>query len=235
MKKNIPDRIMVYAFFYSIQAQEAVRIENKTFNFGATLGLKSGFPVINSLTLDGVEAENIHIQYKVGYLASIFCRINIDRFFFQPSLGWHHTTGEIRFTLPNETDAIPAVGYSKLDLQLRSLKVPVLLGYKFIKEDPYGLSWMVGPKLKYNYKNDYSFDISNSRNRFTTSSNPVDISIVTGIAASIGRLFIDFSYKFGLNRKESDFTNIYASEKTITDISIYKRMNVMSFSLGLLF
>jgi len=235
MRKICLIGISFIILFSALQAQEPVRIENKTFNFGATLGLKSGFPVINSLTLDGMEAENIHLQYKVGYLASVFCRINIERFFFQPSMGWHHTTGEIRFTLPDEPDAIPAVGYSKLDLKLRSLEVTVPLGYKFIKEDPYGLSWMIGPKLKYNYKNDYSFDISNSRNRFTTNSNPIDISIVTGIAASISRLFIEFSYEFGLNRKESDFRNIYASEATITDISIYKRMNVLSFSLGLLF
>lgn len=68
----------------SVQAQKFIQIEDKAFNFGAKVGVNSTFPIVNSLRIDDVEAENIRLQYKVGYQASIFCRINIDRFLSSP-------------------------------------------------------------------------------------------------------------------------------------------------------
>lgn len=81
-------------------AQKFIQIEDKAFNFGAKVGFNSTFPIINSLTIDGVEAENVRLQYKVGYQASAFCRINVDRFFIQPDLSWQRTEGNILFSLP---------------------------------------------------------------------------------------------------------------------------------------
>ena len=67
------------------EAQSFMRFEDKAFNFGAKVGFNATFPVINSLSINGKEAENIDIEYKVGYLAAVFCRVNIERFFLQPS------------------------------------------------------------------------------------------------------------------------------------------------------
>ena len=51
------------------EAQSFMRFEDKAFNFGAKVGFNATFPVINSLSINGKEAENIDIEYKVGYLA----------------------------------------------------------------------------------------------------------------------------------------------------------------------
>ncbi|MCD7936303.1 MAG: PorT family protein [Tannerellaceae bacterium] len=213
-------------------------IENKIFNFGATIGLKSSLPVINSLIIDGRSAENIQMQYRVGYTASLFGRINIDHFFLQPSISWHHSSSELRFSFPTEGENVTPVTSTTevLDMTFKSIEIPVLLGYKIIKEGPYGLSLMAGPQIKYNYKTDYTFNFTNSRNSFSADGRNFDVNIVTGVGVSIWRLFFDFKYEFGLNRMDTDFRNLNPSESALLqDIEINKRINVMSFSLGLLF
>lgn len=57
-----------------------------------------------------------------------------------------------------------------------------------------------------------------------------------GCRVSIGRLFFDFVYEFGLNQVESDFEKVNNPVPEINyDINIDKRTNVMSISLGVLF
>ena len=46
------------------EAQSFMRFEDKAFNFGAKVGFNATFPVINSLSINGKEAENIDIEYK---------------------------------------------------------------------------------------------------------------------------------------------------------------------------
>ena len=77
--KKILLLLPVFFLCISANAQKFIQIEDKAFNFGAKVGVNSTFPIVNSLTIDDVKAENIRLQYKVGYQASVFCRINIDR------------------------------------------------------------------------------------------------------------------------------------------------------------
>ena len=81
-------------------SQNLIEIKEKAFNWGGKVGLNAAFPIINSLTIDEVEMENISLQYKVGFQAAVFARVNISRFYIQPSLGWQYTEGDIRFSHP---------------------------------------------------------------------------------------------------------------------------------------
>jgi len=222
--------------FLSVQAQEVFYTKDKRFNWGGTIGLKSTLPVIHSITIDGHQADNIHLQYKVGYLASLFCRINIDRVFLQPSISWHHFSSDIRFTLPLEEGNVnPVTDYDNLEIKTKALEVPMLLGYNIVKEGPYGLSLMAGPKVSYKYNTRYNFNLSGAETTLSKNSDLFDINIVMGVGVSIWRLFFDFTYELGLNKTESDFMNVTSREVSNYDIAINKRVNVMSFSLGFLF
>ena len=65
---------------------------------------------------------------------------------------------------------------------------------------------------------------------------PVPPKVKPGVGVSIGRLFFDFVYEFGLNQVESDFEKVNNPVPEINyDINIDKRTNVMSISLGVLF
>lgn len=236
MKKIL---LLLSVFFLSMtaHAQKFIQIEDKAFNFGAKVGFNSTFPVINSLTIDDVEAEDIRLQYKVGCQASIFCRINIDRFFIQPDLSWYSTEGDILFSLPqSESDQTVGIRRSdQLQVKTSSLEMPVMIGYYLVKEGPYALSLVVGPKLKYNYKSRYTTHFSEITNEYINDSTPFGLGIAAGLGVSIWRLFFEFTYECGLNQVESDFKDKSSSTPAGRSISIDKRTNMMSFSLGFLF
>lgn len=233
--------LLLFMFFagISIQAQKFIQIDDKAFNFGAKVGFNSTSPIVNSLSIDDVEAENIRLQYKVGYQASIFCRINIDRFFIQPDLSWYRTEGEIFFSLPQVESADASTnihtGNDLLKIRSASLELPVMIGYYLVKEGPYALSFMAGPKLKYNYKQRYTTHFSELTNEYINDNTPFGIGIATGLGVSIWRLFFEFTYEFGINQIESDFKDKSSQLPVERTISIDKRTNMMSFSLGFLF
>lgn len=212
------------------QAQDPVRTEDRMFNYGAKVGLNSAFPVINDITIEGLRADDIRVQYKVGVTAAVFCRVNFDNFFVQPSLSWRSSSSDILFTLPAETapESGAATGY-QLTLKERSIEAPVLIGYKIVKEGGYGLSLMAGPNIKYTYKAEYSSRLGD----YESDNTPLGIGIVGGVGVSIWRFFFDFSYEFGLNQVDSDFRDSTGMDSL--DLKIDKHSNVLSFSLGFLF
>lgn len=174
----------------------------------------------------------------MGFLAAAFARINIDRFFIQPSLSWRYAEGAIRFTIPLASMNTPTSTVkenSKLEYKTTSLEIPIMIGYYLVKQGPYALSLMVGPNLKYNYKTRYSASFVETPSEYISESTPYGINIATGIGVSIWRLFFDFTYEFGLNEVESNFREIQTNTTQTGLMSIDKRTNVMSFSLGFLF
>lgn len=241
MAKKISFIGMLVFVCLTMKAQTFMKVEDKSFNFGGKIGFNATFPIIHSLTVDGNEVEDMHLQYKVGYLAALFCRVNIDRFFIQPSFAWHRADGEVYYNLPSATNndnENPTYSSSsnRLEVKTRSLEMPIMIGYHLVKQGPYGLSLMIGPKLKYNYKLSYTSSITDDHQRFENDNAPFGINIATGVGVSIWRLFFDFVYEFGINSVESDFTYIPSQAPALShDIHIDKRFNTMSFSLGFLF
>ncbi len=224
-----------------MEAQNIMRIENKMFNVGAKVGFNATFPIINSLSINGQEAEEINMEYKIGYLASFFCRINIERFFLQPGISWSRSEGDIRFTIPQDMTNASSAGEelassNRLGIQTNSIEMPIMVGFNWVKSGPYGLSVMVGPKLKYNYDNAYSLESSTTQIDYANENTPFGVNIAAGVGVNIGRLFFDFIYEFGLNQMESEFERIdNPLPETNYDITIDKRTNMMSISLGFLF
>mgnify|MGYP007084354196 CR=1 FL=1 len=53
------------------EAQSFMRFEDKAFNFGAKVGFNATFPVINSLSINGKEAENIEVIWPRSFAGSI--------------------------------------------------------------------------------------------------------------------------------------------------------------------
>ena len=68
------------------EAQSFMRFEDKAFNFGAKVGFNATFPVINSLSINGKEAENIDIEYKVGYLGTFIKYYKISQLIHTQSI-----------------------------------------------------------------------------------------------------------------------------------------------------
>lgn len=221
------------------EAQTFSEYKAKAFNWGAKVGFNSAFPILDHFIIDGKLVENINTEYKVGLLGSLFCRVNAGHFFVQPSLEWTSSKSELFFNYATDPDDMNQVeGIQPTEhrqLKVQSLGIPALIGYNIIKEGPYGLSLMAGPKVKYNYKNSYSTYIEGKKHEYTNDDTPWNIGIVAGVGVSIWRLFFDFTYEFGLNASESKFREKASSLPITQEIRIDKRTNMMSFSLGFLF
>lgn len=221
-----------------LSAQSVLRMEEKKFNIGAKIGLNATLPVINSLRILNYEANQFNAQYQVGYMAALFCRFNIQRFFIQPSPSWHYGRSLLDFAIPlpamNEGDGESSKN-GTLRMRTQSLEMPVLFGYHIVKRGPYGLSLMGGPKVKYNYKLDYNLMIDNRETRFANDDTPFGVNIVTGIGVSIGRFCFDFIYELGLNQTEANFKQLNPTPESHMEIQLNKRTNVMSMAVGILF
>ena len=232
MRKGLFLIVLSLAYLAGI-AQDPVRVEDKIFNFGAKVGLNSAIPVITTFSINGVNAENISYEYNVGLSAALFFRINMDRFFIQPSLSWVQSSGNILFTMPTDDEQATSLDY-QMAFNTKTLEVPVLIGYKIIKEGPYGLSFMAGPNFKYNYDTRFTSYLSNFPHEYE-KNQPYQINIVCGVGVSIWRFFFDVSYEFGINKTDSNFKDYNSEEATDAKISINRHTNMMSFSLGFLF
>ena len=123
----------------------------------------------------------------------------------------------------------------KLDSEVNSLEVPVLIGYHIIKEGPYGMSVKFGPKGIYHYKSDYTLNSSVVSFQHEKDNIPYAINFVSAIGVTIGRLFLDFSYEFGLHSVRSDFTYTDVLTGETGTASLSQRTNKLCFSLGFIF
>ena len=209
--------LLILPFCFSANAQKFIKIEDKTFNWGGKVGVNAALPIVKSLTIDNQEMEDIRLQYKVGYQAAVFARVNIDRFYIQPSLAWQYTEGDIRFNIPQTENSLPDGTNTQMPIGKNRI------------------TYKSGPNIKYNYKTRYSTDMTDRPREFEDDNTPFGISIAAGLGVSIWRLFLDFSYEFGLNEVASDFREIGTEANQKGTLNIEKRTNIMSFSLGFLF
>lgn len=243
MWRLLPILLLALSPFYAFgKVTDSLRIasnQNTTFNWGAKIGFNSILPVINSFVVEDVVIENSRVEYEVGYMAAFFCRVNIERFFVQPSISWHNNESNIFFSYPREIARAevqaPNEMKDQLNLRIRSLELPVLIGYNIVKEKPFGLSIMAGPKLKYNYKIRYKSNLDDFQYEYTSDDTAYRINFVAGIGVTLWNLFFDFTYDVGVNYKEKNFRRVNDDAPMQGNMVLDKRLNMMGFSLGVLF
>lgn len=208
------------------------------FNWGAKVGFSSMLPVINTFTIEDIPIES-NVEYQVGYMAALFFRLNFDRFFMQPSLAWYHTESRLFFNVPEEVNPLNSTPTrqmsDQLNLTIRSLSAPIMIGYNIVKEKPFGLSIMAGANIKYNYRIEYTTNLDYYRDKYTTDDTKFRVNLMGGIGVTLWQMFFDFTYEVGLNHRETNFKRVKDDFPLAGNIILDKRLNMMGFSLGLLF
>ncbi len=110
------------------------------------LGLKAGINTSKiSLNIDDYNSESI-VKYHVG----AFGRIGWSRIFIQPEMYFSKKGGDVT---SNMFDAVASFDFNTFD-------VPVLLGFKVIKDGPVNLQLVAGPVFSSITKSDLSGDLS---------------------------------------------------------------------------
>lgn len=146
--------------------------------------------------------------------------------------------GEIAFNKnQNNENTLPE--FAKLNSTIHSLELPILYGYSFVKNRPYGMTLFIGPKLEYvwKHKTDEEFE-GFGHSGIKEELRPINISSVIGLGVNIANIFFDFRYEIGLTNisksitYEKNIDGVIFQEK---GIFINRHRNVLSFSLGVIF
>lgn len=236
-QKNVLCFFLFLLISLTVQAQRIMQPREKAFNWGMKVGGNAALPVITSFQLGDNNVGNVQLNNRVGYSLEMFGRVNVDRFFLQPSFIWSYSNGSIGFTLPNVSGASTATNSatsstSQFDFSIHSLEVPICIGYNVVKDGPYALSLLVGGKFRYNYKINY--ESLYTLYEYGDDHTPYDLSALAGVSVSIGRLFFDASYDLGLRQVRSSFINPTSSDDP-SNITLKKRMNTIKISFGFIF
>lgn len=209
-------------------------------NFGAKAGFTAALSLLNDFSIGGVPIEQVQNDYKVGYFASIFMRINFGRHFLQPEVSYNVNQCGVNFNKPQDQDMVIGSQTSStayIESKIHSIDIPVIYGYNFIKTGPYAMSVFGGPKIRYIWRHKSkvtfrNFDVEDLHE----SLRPLNVSFTLGVAVAISRIFFDFRYDIGLLNMSEGVTYTPTPEETDEyAVSYRRRDNVLSFSLGIFF
>lgn len=217
---------------------KTVKQKQSAVSFGVKGGFNSTMLFADVFHIGGDKVSDTQNNYKVGYFASAFLRFNFKKHFIQPEVSYNINQASVNINVqPDNTAIMPENALVKS--KMISFDFPLLYGYKFIDQHPYGMAFFIGPKVawtwdkhtKIEYAGFYQQDIEES-------FKPLNYSAIFGLAVNISNIFCDFRYEIGLNNiSESvsynrDQTTPPHNEK---EIVFKRRRNVLSFSVGFIF
>lgn len=230
-------------FFDATKAQNSTSSRNTPHEPKVNVGIKTGFNstmfFIERLTVGGQKLEHLQNNYKVGYLGAMFVRFNIKRHhFLQTEFSYNVSKGSISAAATEENINL-LKNNALVKTENHSIAIPLLYGYKFIDSYPYQMSFFVGPQIAWSWKKNTSSDFSgfyqqSIRERF----HPLTYSMVAGLAVNITNIFFDFRYEAGVHNLTRSITfDSISTENPYNEqeLSIIRRRNVLSFSLGVIF
>lgn len=219
------------------EKRDAVR--DPVVNVGIKAGFNSSMFFIDQLTVGGKELEDIQNNYKVGYFGAFFCRVNLKKHhYLQTEISYNVSKGSIAIT--STTDNRDYLQHSALvKTSIYSIDLPVLYGYKFVDARPYGMAFFLGPKVSYTWDKYSTSEYSGFyQQNITEKFHPFCYSAVVGLAVNVSNIFFDFRYEAALHNMVKSVTfdkNATESPYCDQDLSLKRRKNVLSFSLGVIF
>ncbi len=130
-------KILVLTFFLSFGVVSAFSQLPKTLDFGVKGGINSSQMITTDGIVSSVNYTNFITAAKSGFNMGLFARLGGKRVYFQPEILYCQKNGE---------------SFSEQlvqSLKIRSIQVPILLGYKLINLKFGSLHAVTGPALSY--------------------------------------------------------------------------------------
>ena len=208
-------------------------------NIGIKAGFNSSMFIIDRISIGGTELGNIQNNYKVGYFGAFFCRFNMKgHHFMQTELSYNVSKGSI--SIPSSAENISLLQDNALvKTDIHSIDIPLLYGYKFIDKYPYGMAFFAGPKAAYIWEKHSESEYSGFYQQgIHEEIRPFIFSGVVGLSVNVSNIFFDFRYEIGLHnmvRSVSFDKDLTETPYDTQDLSLKRRRNVLSFSVGVIF
>lgn len=213
------------------------RINNKKVNFGFRAGFNSSMYLVSDFKINDVTIKEIHnTTFKIGYYGTAFARLNFEKHYLQPELSYQVSRCEITFDKLGSQHPNIDPNYATIHSKIHSLEMPVLYGYNIIKEGPYGLSVFGGAKVKFLWNNMNRITFENfDQKDIKEELYPITLSVTAGVAVNISNVFFDFRYEQGLRNISKSVTYADMESSESGRMTLNRRENILSFSLGIMF
>jgi hypothetical protein len=173
------------------------------FNFGIKAGVTT-----SKLTTDIGETQSAILNFQGG----AFARINVKKFYIQPEIYFTKKGGEIK-------DSIEFNGGVKgvKKINLNTIDVPLLIGYKLFDAKLVNLRVMAGPVMSFVIKKDpkitydgHNVDLANDFYKKDNFENQT-WALQAGAGMDVLMFSLDIRYEWGLNDiykpSQADFKN----------------------------
>lgn len=221
--KKIIIAIMLLTFTSSIFAQ--------TLDFGIKGGINSQKITTDSYKgISGYSFSDFKSDAKMGFNIGAFARVGGKKLYLQPELLYSIRKGNTTLTLdPSSTGSQPAGTYTQ-SFDVKSVQVPLLLGYKLIDLKLASIRIFTGPAMSVILKNS-EITLANSGGVVvnptlydpkTFKNNVWDWQLGGGV--DVGPLVVDVRYSWGL-------TNV-SDGGDPSKIGFVNKGNILTFSLG---
>ena len=163
-------------------------------SFGPKIGWNS-----DRLTTDYTQYVK---DLKSGFQGGVFLSIYLHRFYIQPEAYFSIKRGALQATI-NPLDPQSTLNISQ-SVNLQSVDVPLLLGFKVLDLKLARLRIWGGPVVSYLINKDYALSNTNNGNDLTSRITRDDFKQTTwsgqiGAGVDILMLTFDIGYEFGLN------------------------------------
>jgi hypothetical protein len=212
---------------------------SKKVNFGIKGGFNTAMYFVDEFKIKDITINDIQNNYKVGYFGGMFIRINMKKHFIEPELSYIVSKSEISFDKKGSQHPDIEPDYASINSTIHSIELPVLYGYNFIKEGPYGMAFFIGPKFQYVWNKKSKLEFTNfDQQGIEEKLHPFNINAVAGVGVNISNIFFDFRYELGLRNISKSVTYIESNgdgSENVANMIFKRRSNLLSFSLGVIF
>jgi len=180
-----------------------------TFDIGLKAGINSSQINTSNATINNISYTDFTSPGKSGFDFGAFGRIGGKRLYLQPELLYCQQNGQSSNALVTQ------------DLKIKTLKVPVLLGFKLINLKVASLRAFTGPAMSYVLTtsnvdmNLPNFDPKNFRNNIWNWQ--------LGAGVDILKLTFDVRYEWGLSN---------TSDQNLNNIGFINKVKSVTFSVG---
>lgn len=202
-------------------------------NYGVKIGFSSTIYDIIDLQVNTLPISSYSAKSEISSFFTGFTRFNLKKHYIQTEISYNISNYSISFPAKQWDSTTDNIGQSIISTKINGIEIPLYYGYHIMKSGPYGMSFYIGPKVKFVLADHSNHTFENfPYDDIKEKIYPINFSMMFGLGISISPVFFDFSFEYGLHNISE---NISISSTDIAGIVFDRRKNVLSFSIGFLF